>query len=182
MSIHGVVLNYFQLFGLSSDFEVDTHKLSELYQALQKSVHPDRFAHASSQEQAMAVQKSAMINDAYQVLKNPLQRAEYMLKMRGTEMPSEQSSFRDNSFLMQQMELREMIAEVQFSDDPEGAYGEAEQTLDNQYQALFSELKQQLAENNSEADTLACDNLRKLKFYQKLHLELERLEEQIFED
>ncbi|WP_281556358.1 co-chaperone HscB [Thalassomonas sp. RHCl1] len=175
-------MNYFQLFGLDSGFEVDTLKLSELYQALQKSVHPDRFAHASTQEQAMAVQKSAMINDAYQILKNPLQRAEYLLKIRGTEMPSEQSSFRDTGFLMQQMELRELIAEVKFSDDPESAYSDAEQTLNSQYQQLFDQLKQQLAQDNSESDTLACDNLRKLKFYQKLHLELDRLEEQIFED
>ncbi len=130
----------------------------------------------------MAVQKSAMINDAYQILKNPLQRAEYLLKIRGTEMPSEQSSFRDTGFLMQQMELRELIAEVKFSDDPESAYSDAEQTLNSQYQQLFDQLKQQLAQDNSESDTLACDNLRKLKFYQKLHLELDRLEEQIFED
>lgn len=175
-------MNYFQLFGLDSRFEVDTLKLSELYQALQKSVHPDRFAHASTQEQTVAVQKSAMINDAYQILKNPLQRAQHLLNIRGTEMPDEQSTFRDTGFLMQQMELREMIADVQFSDDPQVALTATEQTLNSQYQQLFSQLTTQLALNTRESDLLACDNLRKLKFYQKLHIELERLEEQLFED
>ena len=175
-------MNYFQLFGFDISFEIDTLKLSELYQALQKTAHPDRFAHASEQEQRVAVQKSAMINDAYQVLKTPLQRAEYLLKVRGTEMPSEQSSFRDNGFLMRQMDLREMIAEVKFSDEPEAALSAANHTLDMEYQQLFNQLQGQLADNTSESNGLACDNLRKLKFYQKLHIELDRLEDQLFED
>ena len=68
-------MNYFQLFGLEIEFIIDLPKLSTLYQALQKKVHPDRFAHASSQEQMLAVKKSTLVNDAYQTLKNPLKRA-----------------------------------------------------------------------------------------------------------
>jgi len=175
-------LNYFQLFGLEQQFKIDVKNLTELYQALQKTVHPDRFAHASSQEQMLAVQKSSMINDAYQTLKNPLKRAEYMLKIRGTEMPNEQASFSDNSFLMRQMELREMLAEVKYADDVHAAVFEAGQVLDTEFEALFKTMQLQLAENTEASNAQACDNLRKLKFYQKLHLELDRLEDLLFED
>ena len=63
-------MNYFQLFGLDMQFDIDLAKLSTIYQTLQKKVHPDRFANASSQDQMLAVKKSTLINDAYQTLKN----------------------------------------------------------------------------------------------------------------
>lgn len=174
-------MNYFQLFGLEEKFNLDTERLAQVYQKLQRSVHPDRFAHASSQEQMLAVQKSSMINDAYQSLKNPLKRAEYMLTLRGTEMPNEQASFKDNMFLMRQMELREMLAEVKFADDIDAAIFEATQVLEIEFEGLFKTMQTQLAENTEEANQLASENLRKLKFYQKLHLELDRLEDLLFE-
>lgn len=175
-------VNYFQLFGLDTSFNVDTKNLSETYQKLQKAVHPDRFVRASSQEQLIAVQRSAMINDAYQMLKKPLKRAEYMLEIRNTVMPNEQASFSDNSFLMRQMELREMLEEVKYADDINAAIFEVTQTLDQEYELLFSSMQIQLGENTREANLSACNNLRKLKFYQKLHIELDRLEEQLLDD
>jgi len=175
-------LNYFQLFGIEEAFDVDLSLLSQTYQNLQKAVHPDKFAHASNQEQLLAVQKSAEINDAYQILKQPLKRAEYILTLRDVDMPNEQQSFKDTSFLMAQMELREMLEEVKFADDVESALEQAQQTLTEQYQALLTVLQQQIIENNAAANNLACDNLRKLKFYQKLNIEVERLEDSLFDD
>lgn len=174
--------NYFQLFGLEPKFNLDIKQLTETFQALQKSVHPDRFAHASSQEQMLAVQKSSMINDAYQTLKHPLKRAEYMLQQRGTDMPNEQASFQDNMFLMRQMELREMLAEVKYADNVDAAVFEANQVLETEFEQLFRQMQLDLAENTAQANQKACENLRKLKFYQKLHLELDRLEDLLFED
>jgi len=175
-------VNYFQLFGLEIQFTIDLTRLSTLYQTLQKKVHPDRFAHASSQEQMLAVKKSTLINDAYQTLKNPLKRAQYLLELRGVDMPSEQASFGDVSFLMRQMELREMLAEVKDADDIDSAVFEVSEVFEAEFQQLFSQLQTQLADNTSESNNLACDNLRKLKFYQKLHVELDKLEEQLLDD
>jgi len=175
-------LNYFQLFGIEASFDVDLKQLSQTYQALQRAVHPDRFAHASSQEQLLAVQKSAQINDAYQTLKQPLKRAEYILTLRNVDMPNEQQSFSDTSFLMQQMELREMLGEVKFADDVDAALSHAQQVLAQEYQQLLDTMHEQITENNTVTNALACDNLRKLKFYQKLNIEVERLEDSLFDD
>lgn len=175
-------MNYFQLFAIEVSFDIDVNHLSQSYQTLQKAVHPDRFAHASPQEQLLAVQKSAEINDAYQTLKQPLKRAEYILTLRGVEMPNEQKSFGDTSFLMQQMELREMLGDVKFADDIEAAFNHAQQVLTQEYQQLLDVMQQQILENNSAANALACDNLRKLKFYQKLNIEVDRLEDSLFDD
>lgn len=175
-------MNYFQLFGIEISFDVDLNQLSQTYQTLQKAVHPDRFAHASSQDQLLAVQKSAEINDAYQTLKSPLKCAEYILILRGVDMPNEQHSFSDNAFLMQQMELREMLADVRFADDIDLALSNAQLILAKEYQELLVLMSAQILENSAETNALACDNLRKLKFYQKLNIEVERLEDSLFDD
>ncbi|MDT0604703.1 co-chaperone HscB [Thalassotalea castellviae] len=175
-------MNYFEIFGLDISFSLDLKQLSERFQAIQKSVHPDRFTHASNQDQMLAVKKSTAVNDAYETLKNPIKRAEYILSLRGVELPSEQMTFSDNMFLMRQMELREMLAEIKFADDTDSAVFEAHQVLDTEFQQLFKAMQVSLEENTESANKVACENLRKLKFYQKLHLELDRLEEQLFDD
>lgn len=176
------MLNYFELFGLKTDFLLDISQLSEAFQQLQKTAHPDKFAHASSQEQLLAVQKSATINEAYQTLKDPLKRAEYLLTLRNTPMPSEQASFQDNTFLMQQMELREMLEEVKQADDVDAALLDIRTVLDSEYQHLFTQLQQLLTIESAQANQQASDVLRKLKFFQKLQIEVDRLEEQLFDD
>jgi molecular chaperone HscB len=175
-------VNYFQLFGLEIQFTIDLAKLSTIYQTLQKKVHPDRFAHGSSQEQMLSVKKSTLINDAYQTLKKPLNRAQYLLELRGISMPNEQASFGDVSFLMHQMELREMLDEVKHADDVDAAVFDASQVFEAEFQQLFNQLQSQLAEDTPESNSLACDVLRKLKFYQKLHVELDKLEELLLDD
>lgn len=175
-------MNYFQLFNIEVTFDVDLQQLSSSYQTLQKTVHPDKFAHASEQEQRIAVQKSAHINDVYQTLKNPLLRAEYMLVQRGVEMPNEQHSFNDTSFLMRQMELREMLEDVKFSSNVDAALLEVQSELSTEYLELSQLMKTQISENNSASNNAACDNLRKLKFYQKLNIEVDRLEDSLFDD
>ena len=175
-------MNYFQLFNIEASFDVDIQELSSSYQTLQKTVHPDKFAHASEQEQRIAVQKSAQINDAYQTLKNPLQRAEYILVQRGVEMPNEQHSFQDTSFLMRQMELREMLEDVRHSGDVDAALLEVQSVLSTEYLQLSQIMRTQISENNAASNRAACDNLRKLKFYQKLNVEVDRLEDSLFDD
>jgi molecular chaperone HscB len=175
-------LNYFELFNIEATFDVDIQQLSSSYQTLQKTVHPDKFAHASEQEQRIAVQKSAHINDAYQTLKNPLQRAEYILVQRGVDMPNEQHTFGDTSFLMRQMELREMLEDVKSASDVDAALFDVQEELSSEYLQLSQLMRMQISENNSASNSAACDNLRKLKFYQKLNIEVDRLEDSLFDD
>lgn len=177
-----LVVNFFQLFDLDVEFDIDLNELSTIYQTLQKTAHPDRFAHASSQEQLLAAKKSTLINDAYQALKNPLQRAQYILELRGVETPSEQASFGDVSFLMRQMELREMLEEVKHASDVDAAVFEVSQVFESEFSTLFTQLQSLISEKSDEANKAAIENLRKLKFYQKLNIELDKLEDALLDD
>ena len=175
-------MNYFEIFGLTASFSVELNALTTTYQTIQKTVHPDRFAHASAQEQLLAAKKSTLVNDAYQTLKNPLKRAEYLLSLRGVEMPNEQASFGDTMFLMRQMELREMLDDIQHAGDQNQALLDASEELDKEYETLFHQLTQAIEENSESSNQAATEMVRKLKFYQKLHVELERIEDQLFDD
>ena len=106
--------NPFALFDLPVAFQVDSALLNERYLALQKSLHPDNFSAASAQEQRLAIQKSAEINDALRILKDPITRADSIIAINTgeTENPEEKSN-NDIDFLMQQMEWRETLENIE---------------------------------------------------------------------
>ena len=55
---------YFQLFDLPEQFALDEALLGEHFRQLQHKLHPDRYAASSPQEQRVAVQYSALVNEA----------------------------------------------------------------------------------------------------------------------
>lgn len=87
-------MDYFTLFGLPARYQLDTQALSLRFQDLQRQYHPDKFASGSQAEQLAAVQQSATINQAWQTLRHPLMRAEYLLSLHGFDLASEQHTRR----------------------------------------------------------------------------------------
>ena len=110
-------MDYFTLFGLPARYQLDTQALSLRFQDLQRQYHPDKFASGSQAEQLAAVQQSATINQAWQTLRHPLMRAEYLLSLHGFDLASEQHTVRDTAFLMEQLELREELDEIEQAKD-----------------------------------------------------------------
>jgi len=109
--------NYFSLLGIPVSFAIDKQVLISNYHELQRSVHPDKFANASDQQRRLSVQKAAQINDALQTLKSPTQRSIYLLSLFGIELGDNNHSI-DPVFLMEQMELRESLSQVNDKADP----------------------------------------------------------------
>lgn len=171
-------MNYFQLFQLPAQFEVDLTELGTRYLALQKQFHPDNFASASERDRLLAVQQAANINDGYHSLKQPLLRAEHLLALRGVKISAEQRSFTDTAFLMQQMELRELLGEIPHAEDPDALIDDAELQIRRHKKQLLANLSDALAANSHEHDLAAADIIRKLKFFFKLEQELEFIAQQ----
>ncbi|MGF1725090.1 co-chaperone HscB [Photobacterium nomapromontoriensis] len=171
-------MNHFELFGLPFQFQLDGSLLATQFRELQRRFHPDNFATASERDRLMSVQKAAQINDAYQILKNPISRAEYMLSEREMDIRGEQKTLQDPSFLMQQMELREALEEIPDAPDPDAALIDFEQQVLALYKTQLAELEQLLLDERWET---AADAVRKLKFIVKLRTEVERLEESLLD-
>ncbi|MFA0426272.1 co-chaperone HscB [Vibrio sp. 10N.222.51.C5] len=169
-------MNHFELFGLPLQFQLDGSLLSSQFRDLQRQFHPDKFATASERDRLLAVQKAAQINDAYQVLKNPVSRAEYLLVQHGEDIRGEQQTLQDPMFLMEQMELREELEDIADSSDPEDALFAFEGKVSKMYKQQLSAIQQEL---DSEAWLEAADRVRKLKFIAKLKNEIELVEDRL---
>ncbi|EGU32515.1 co-chaperone HscB [Vibrio sp. N418] len=169
-------MNHFELFGLPTQFNLDGSLLSSQFRELQKRFHPDNFATASERDRLMAVQRAAQINDAYQILKKPLSRAEYLIAQNGIELQGEQQTLQDPMFLMEQMELREELEEIPSGSDPEAALFEFDEKVTKTYKQQLIEIEKEL---NEAQWTLAADRVRKLKFIAKLKHEIELVEERL---
>ena len=101
--------NFFTLLNLPEAFIVDLKKLDQHYQAIQKEIHPDRFASLNDEAKMESVKKTAQVNDAYQTLKSSIRRAEYLLHLYGFDINEEKYSAVPQDFLLQQMEWREEL-------------------------------------------------------------------------
>ncbi|MFY8273537.1 co-chaperone HscB [Pseudoalteromonas sp. SSDWG2] len=175
-------MRYFELFSIDVDYDIDLQKVSAQYLELQRAAHPDRHSHGGQREKLLAVQKTAEINDALQTLKHPVKRAEYMLAELGVEIRGEQQTLQDPMFLMQQMELREELEEVKSSSDPDAAIAKLEQHIKELNSEYSDELRDLLASQQESDWQKAADHVRKLKFVYKLKDELERIEDELFDD
>lgn len=109
--------DYFHWFGLPATQDLDTALLAQRYRELQQVLHPDRHAAGTAAEHLMAVQWSARLNEAYQCLREPLRRAQYLLQLQGVDAVSETTFQGDRAFLLQQMDWRERLADLQQQPD-----------------------------------------------------------------
>ncbi len=163
--------NYFELFQLAPEFELDQKLLGERFRSIQAEVHPDKHAAGSDQEQRLAMQYSTYANDAYQCLKSPLRRAAYLLEMVGEGRDFDNYTLSDGAFLMQQMELREALADTSDSDAVEALTEQVEARLKEEEAKFVSTYLQQ-------EYPAARDSVSRMHFMHKMISEAElRIEE-----
>lgn len=101
----------FGLLGLPARFDLDPKVIEQAFFDRSKELHPDRFASAPAAERVAALSKSRALNDAYQILKKPVARAEYLLAQAGVKI-GDNERIADAAFLMQILEMREELAEA----------------------------------------------------------------------
>ncbi len=157
--------DYFALFGLPARYRFDPAELDAAYRKLQTEVHPDRFAAAGDDERRLALQSSSRVNEAYRALRSPLERAHYLLLLRGVDALAETDTALPPEFLEQQLEWREAMAEAVAKRDA-GALS----ALKEKVEKAAAELERALAEQLDlpEIPAEAQVSLRKLKFLSKV--------------
>ena len=168
--------NYFEIFGIPVSYEVDLNRLSETNRELQKQFHPDRFAAQGDDATRMAMQKTSLINQAYDALKDSIARGQYLLKLKGIEMQGDTDTSMDPMFLMEQMEFREAIAEVQNNDDPLDVLDSMAAGAKKKLQQLEVQFANDYSNDNLQA---ARDTVRKMQFLIKAQKEISAISEQL---
>ena len=148
----------FTLFGLPQRFALDRALLDSSWLALQAQVHPDKFVAHGAAAQRLAMQWAVRVNEAYQRLKNPLQRGAYLCELRGAPIRAENNTAMPVDFLMQQMAWREALDDAAVLADVEAL----DASVAAQQAALLATLGQTLDE---QADAIAAaQQVRALMF------------------
>ncbi len=162
---------YFTLFQLEPQFDIDTDSLEQNYRTLAARFHPDRFASASAFEQKQAVMMSSTVNEAYRTLKNPTDRAAYLLRQQGIDADSPEHTSFAPEFLMQQMEWREMLAEARGGQD-QTALPALDKEISGAQQELWRDLREAFRRQQYED---AAQLVRQGRFLDKLKKEISNL-------
>ncbi|MGD0482856.1 MAG: Fe-S protein assembly co-chaperone HscB [Terracidiphilus sp.] len=98
--------DYFSVFGLTPRLNIDLSALEQEFHRLSRRLHPDRFARASENEKEWSLADTALLNDAYRTLKDPLRRTEYLLKLEGAAMGLSAEACSDATLPQNQEKIR----------------------------------------------------------------------------
>lgn len=162
--------NYFALFQLPQQFELDLTQLDSQYRKLQGEVHPDKFVNASPAERMQSMQMATLANEAYQTLKHPTSRARYLLQLQGIATDEENNTAMPADFLMAQMEWREAMDDARFSKDI-AALDALLKDMRTQAKALQGQVANEIAA----APAQAALTVRKLRFIDKVSEDVNQL-------
>ena len=157
--------DHFSLFNLPPSFRLDTAVLDQRYREAQAQVHPDKYVQAGDAERRLSLQWATRVNEAYQTLKKPLSRAQYLLKIRNHPIDAENNAAMPSDFLMEQMEWREAVAEARTAreqDELEQLHSRVKQRMSARYEELGTLLDDQ------QDYAKAADRVRRLMFLEKL--------------
>src|SRR5688572_11631037 len=116
------------------------------------------------------MQWAARANEAYRTLRDPVNRARYLLGLKGFDTGEESNTAMPPDFLMQQMEWREAVAEARQAKDAEGLHKLRADLAHERTEML--RMLQRAIDVDSNYDA-GCSLVRKLRFLEKLEEEIE---------
>lgn len=139
--------DYFEFFNLPRNLAIDTKDLEQRFYSLSRKWHPDLFARAGPQEKEASLEATAIINDGYRTLRDPIARALYLLRQEGFDVGEQGSKDVPPELLEEVFELNMAIEELRDGDDNalpqlESArrrFEDMRDELDSELQAKFAE-------------------------------------------
>jgi molecular chaperone HscB len=103
--------DHFDRLGMPRRFALDPAAVERAYVARSRAVHPDYHLSGPSADLAASLELSAALNEAYNTLRDPFTRAEYLLTLEGGPTAAEHKQM-PPAFLAEMLELREQVEEA----------------------------------------------------------------------
>lgn len=158
--------NHFEKFDLIPSFDIDLDVLEEKYLTFQHIFHPDKLV--GKEAQIDLEYNSVLINEAYQILKNPLKRAIYLLKLKKIDIDNDNCPIKpDQETLISNLELREFIFETEDKEKLENL----KKSCGNEIKLILKTAKSDFEQKNYEKAAL---NLIKAKYLDKSVIEIKK--------
>ena len=168
----------FALLNLPQQQALDLVRLEANFHQLQARVHPDRHLKASDADRRLAMQWASRVNEAFKTLRDPLSRANYLLKLKGYDTDLQNNTAMSVEFLMAQMEHREAVAAARENSDGL-ALEKLRQTLGSEMTLAHMNLVTLI--DRQEDYSAASVLVRQLMFQQKLISEIDDALEAVVE-
>ena len=146
--------DHFDRLGLPRRFALDSAAVERAYVARSRAVHPDYHLSGSSAELAASLELSAALNEAYNALRDPFTRAEYLLTLEGGPTAAEHKQI-PAAFLAEMLELREQVEEARAGCPDDAAVLAAD--FGRRYDDLLAGIEEKFAE----FEQLAADDPRR---------------------
>jgi molecular chaperone HscB len=108
-------LDYFTCLGFPRRLTIDQSALETKFYELSRAFHPDFYQNKSAAEQAISLDNSALLNTAYRTLRDPIQRAEYLLDLEAGAAKEIRTSPPGDLF-EEIIELQEILEEYRATD------------------------------------------------------------------
>jgi molecular chaperone HscB len=158
--------NFYEFFGLEPRLRLDLEALQRRFYELSRTWHPDRFSRKGAEEQAQALEATAILNDGYRTLRDPLKRAEYLLKEEGFPIGEQRSKDVPPELLEEVFDLNMMLEELKSGDESARDGLETARRhflqlkigIDEELEGLFG--RYDAAESRSETAKQALDEIR----------------------
>ena len=109
--------DYYKFFGLEPKLSIDPAILQKRFYALSFQIHPDRYSRKSAVEQNYSLEATSILNDGYRTLKDPVRRAEYLLKRNGFDIGEQRSNNVPPELLEEVFELNMTLEELRQGDE-----------------------------------------------------------------
>ena len=108
---------YYRFFGLDERLSLDLDDLQKRFYDLSRKLHPDRYGRKTVTERQFSEEASSILNDAYRTLRDPVKRAEYLLKLRGLDLGEQRSKNVPPELLEEVFELNMAMEEMRGGDE-----------------------------------------------------------------
>ena len=167
----------FQTLGVEPRFDIDPDKLAERHRDLSRALHPDRYASSPAAERRLALGRAIEVNDAYRVLKDPVRRAEAILRRAGVPVGETAEPKPSQALLMDMMERREELADARRAKDLQAVHKLAEAVRDRERDVLS--LLGQTLSAEGDAVAQALPHLGELRYLRRFLEEVSAIEEDL---
>jgi molecular chaperone HscB len=108
-------VNFFEVFELPRRLAIDGEELQRRFHALARRTHPDFHQAAPPVERAAIEERAALVNTAYRTLRDPIARADYLVRLEEGRATREGSDARPKAppaLLAEMFEIQEALAEA----------------------------------------------------------------------
>jgi molecular chaperone HscB len=104
-------VDFFEVLGFPISFEIKPADLEERYQQLSLELHPDFYGSAPEAEKRLSESATAILNTAFNTLREPTSRADYLLHLLCKKQKLDERSLPDG-FLGEMFFLQESLDEL----------------------------------------------------------------------